>query len=391
MKICQVIDLVNVGGAGIAAKRISNVLSNHYGQDLVEISSSPSKSNFLNYTLQNSRKLQLISLFPRFSRNHYFKKFWSVDINQQFKRILEIEKPNSINFHNIHSASWSIDLVKTALNFAPVLWTLHDCWSFYGSYYPSHCSEPTSSLSSEIKDFWAALKYSPSSYALSAVTPSNWMSEQASSSHWKDHQVCTIRNPVPNSFFECLDREACKKALGLSLNKPTVLCIAGNLNEERKGGPILKEILESEVKDQCQLLLIGEGNQFNDPKIKSLGYVQDEITLRIAYHAADVLLHPAQVDNLPNTVAESMSCGTPVLAFHTGGLPEMVIPQKSGWLVYENSALAMQNEIKNVLASRSYLKVRNTTKKISREFFNSKTISMQYEELLTEKIKISLT
>jgi hypothetical protein len=224
LKICQVIDLVNVGGAGIAAKRISNVLSNHYGHEIVEISSSPSKNNLKNYTLQNSRKLQLISLFPRLSRNHYFKKLRSLDLNQQFNRILEIEKPNSINFHNIHSASWSIDLVKTALNFAPVLWTLHDCWNFYGSYYPSHCSEPTSSLSEEIKDFWAALKYSPSSYALSAVTPSNWMSEQANSSHWKDHQVCTIRNPVPNSFFECLDRESCKKALGLSLKKPTVLC-----------------------------------------------------------------------------------------------------------------------------------------------------------------------
>ena len=217
------------------------------------------------------------------------------------------------------------------------------------------------------------------------------MNKQASSSHWNGFKVQTIHNPVPKSFYEPLDRESCKKALGLSLEKPVFLSIAGNLDEERKGGPILKEILESDVKDHSQFLLIGQGNQFNDHKIKSLGYVQDEITLRIAYHAADVLLHPAQVDNLPNTVAESMSCGTPVLAFHTGGLPEMVIPQKSGWLVYENSALAMQNEIKNVLASRSYLKVRNTTKKISREFFNSKTIALQYEELLTEKIKNSLT
>lgn len=386
MKICQVIDLVNVGGAGITAKRISNLLSNHYGQDLVEISSSPSKSNFLNYTLQNSRKLQLISLFPRFSRNHYFKKFWSVDINQQFKRILEIEKPNSINFHNIHSASWSIDLVKTALNFAPVLWTLHDCWSFYGSYYPSHCSEPTSSLSSEIKDFWAALKYSPSSYALSAVTPSNWMSKQASSSHWKDHQVCTIRNPVPNSFFECLDRESCKKALGLSLNKPTVLCIAGNLNEERKGGPILKEILESEVKDDCQLLLIGEGNQFNHPKIKSLGYVQDEITLRIAYHAADVLLHPAQVDNLPNTVAESMSCGTPVLAFKTGGLPEMVIPNKSGWLVGDMNTKAMIKRLNSILQSNQTNHLRETTKEIAQVLFNEKKVADNYIECFNHSL-----
>ena len=386
MKICQVIDLVNVGGAGIAAKRISNVLSNHYGHEIVEISSSPSKNNLKNYTLQNSRKLQLISLFPRLSRNHYFKKLRSLDLNQQFNRILEIEKPNSINFHNIHSASWSIDLVKTALNFAPVLWTLHDCWSFYGSYYPSHCSEPTSSLSEEIKDFWAALKYSPSSYALSAVTPSNWMSEQANSSHWKDHQVCTIRNPVPNSFFECLDREACKKALGLSLKKPTVLSIAGNLNEERKGGPILKEILESEVKDHCQLLLIGEGNQFNDPKIKSLGYVQDEITLRIAYHAADVLLHPAQVDNLPNTVAESMSCGTPVLAFKTGGLPEMVIPNKSGWLVGDMNTKAMIKELNSILKSDHTNHLRETTRENAQVLFNEKKVADNYVECFNHSL-----
>jgi glycosyltransferase involved in cell wall biosynthesis len=386
LKICQVIDLVNVGGAGIAAKRISNVLSNHDGHGLVEISSSPSKNNFQNYTLQNSRKLQLTSLFPSFSRNHYFKKLRSLDLNKQFYRILEIEKPNIINFHNIHSSSWSIDLVKTALKFAPVVWTLHDCWSFYGTYYPSHCSEPTSPISEEIKDFWTALKCYPSAYALSAVTPSNWMSEQARSSHWKDHQVCTVRNPVPNSFFKALDRESCKKALGLSLNKPTVLCIAGNLNEERKGGPILKEILESEVKDDCQLLLIGKGNQFNDPRIKSLGYVQDEITLRIAYHAADVLLHPAQVDNLPNTVAESMSCGTPVLAFKTGGLPEMVIPDKSGWLVGDMNANTMIKELNSVLQSKQTNELRKSTKETALKSFNEKKVADDYFEAFNQSL-----
>ena len=87
-----------------------------------------------------------------------------------------------------------------------------------------------------------------------------------------------------------------------------------------------------QATESAQFLIIGDGANIQEEKIKSLGYIQDEITLRISYNAADILLHPAQVDNLPNTVAESMSCGTPVLAFSTGGLTEMVIPSESGWL-----------------------------------------------------------
>lgn len=204
------------------------------------------------------------------------------------------------------------------------------------------------------------------------------MNQQANSSHWNGFKVHTIHNPVPKSFFELLDRESCKKILGLCLEKPTILCIAGNLIEERKGGPILKKILESDAKEQCQFLLIGEGNQFNDPKIKSLGYVQDEITLRIAYHAADVLLHPALVDNLPNTVAESMSCGTPVLAFHTGGLPEMVIPDKSGWLVEEMNSNAMIKKLKSVAQSKQAYELRLSTKETARKLFNEEKVADDY-------------
>ena len=149
-----------------------------------------------------------------------------------------------------------------------------------------------------------------------------------------------------------------------------------------KGGTILKEILNSDAKDYCQFFLIGEGNQFNDPKIRSLGFVKDELTLRIAYHAADVLLHPAQIDNLPNTVAESMSCGTPVLAFNTGGLPEMVISGKSGWLVPEMNAHLLAQELDSIVKSKSYKDLRNSTKELAEQLFAPKEIGMQYMEFI---------
>jgi len=149
-----------------------------------------------------------------------------------------------------------------------------------------------------------------------------------------------------------------------------------------KGGAILQEILNSDAKDHCQFLLIGEEDELKNSETRRLGFIMDELTLRIAFNAADLLLHPAQVDNLPNTVAEAMSAGTPILAFKTGGLPEMVIPDKSGWLVPEINAQLMALELHSIIKTKSYKNLRNSTKEIAEQLFAPKEIGKQYLELI---------
>jgi glycosyltransferase involved in cell wall biosynthesis len=112
-----------------------------------------------------------------------------------------------------------------------------------------------------------------------------------------------------------------------------------------------------------------------------LGYIQDELTLRIAYNASDILLHPAPIDNLPNTVAESMACGTPVLAFNTGGLPEMVVPQKSGWLVDEINSERMLTKLRDVIKSNSFNQLRRSTKESAHKLFNCGSIGNKFLEI----------
>ena len=132
-----------------------------------------------------------------------------------------------------------MDLVSKALDL--IVWTLHDCWSFLGTYYPTHAPSPDERTLGKLKATWASLKRRTRPHSLSALTPSAWMQNQASSSFWEGALIKTIRNPIPESFFVKRDRASCKKALGLSREKPVILCVAGNLDEERKGGTTLKQ------------------------------------------------------------------------------------------------------------------------------------------------------
>jgi glycosyltransferase involved in cell wall biosynthesis len=83
--------------------------------------------------------------------------------------------------------------------------------------------------------------------------------------------------------------------------------------------------------------------------LHQLGYVDHERTKVLAYSAADVLVHPALLDNFPNVVMEALACGTPVVGFPVGGMPEMVSPGITGWLADEVSTQALARTLDKAL------------------------------------------
>jgi glycosyltransferase involved in cell wall biosynthesis len=91
-----------------------------------------------------------------------------------------------------------------------------------------------------------------------------------------------------------------------------------------------------EIRFPCTLLIFGEGKleipDSTELQVRNLGKLSDDPSLALAYSAADVFVCPSREDNLPNTVAEALACGTPCAAFETGGLPEMIKHHSNGWL-----------------------------------------------------------
>jgi glycosyltransferase involved in cell wall biosynthesis len=85
----------------------------------------------------------------------------------------------------------------------------------------------------------------------------------------------------------------------------------------------------------CVIAIGNEASSLEHQNIISryTGFINDKSDLALYYSAADIFLFPTLADNFPLTVIESMACGTPVIGFAVGGLPEIVDHDCNGWLV----------------------------------------------------------
>ncbi|MDL1948504.1 glycosyltransferase, partial [Acidobacteria bacterium ACD] len=88
------------------------------------------------------------------------------------------------------------------------------------------------------------------------------------------------------------------------------------------------ERLKGRTRRPFRLLVVGQRardwEQAMPVPVTAIDLVKDDHLLALLYSAADVFVHPALADNLPNGVLESLACGTPVVAFEVGGVGEAV-------------------------------------------------------------------
>ncbi|MEM6763309.1 MAG: glycosyltransferase [Bacteroidota bacterium] len=138
--------------------------------------------------------------------------------------------------------------------------------------------------------------------------------------------------------FTPLDKEACRKALNIPDDMFCISFGSADIANRRKGFvemlSVLKVLAEERLNIMC--LIFGHGGELMEeidiPCIQ-LGYIQSPELQSLVYSASDLFVMPTLYDALPQTVLESIACGTPVIGFHTGGLPDMIIPGKSGYLI----------------------------------------------------------
>ena len=172
------------------------------------------------------------------------------------------------------------------------------------------------------------------------MAPSNWIADcSRHSSLLKNKRINVIPNGVDLSVFKPHIKSEAKSVLGIELRKPLVLYGAfAATRDKNKGFDLLIDALGilNESGIEYELAIFGTNSlptDFNlNCKVHLLGNIYDPNILALAYSAADVTIVPSRSENLPYTVIESLACGTPVVAFQIGGIPDIICSDHLGLL-----------------------------------------------------------
>jgi len=265
------------------------------------------------------------------------------------KRILEYDL---VHFHDLCGAISPLT-VAIISHLRPTVWTFHDCSPFTGGcLYPLECQRFKSRCANcpqlgnwpintpiDLTGTMQAIKRMVARRPnLSIVTPSRWMAKMIDQSTLKCQCPVVIPNGIDTQAYTPLDKTDTRAKLGLPSDRFVVLIIATFLEDERKG---IKYALEALLKIKASnpfLILMGNINDqveglFKGFDCKVTGFVKEDSKKAAYFSAADVFLFSSLADNMPLVILETMATATPTVGFRTGGVPEMIQHERSGFMV----------------------------------------------------------
>lgn len=136
-------------------------------------------------------------------------------------------------------------------------------------------------------------------------------------------------------------------------------------------------IILSELAKRIPLVTIGG---LKVPNAKNLGFISDDNMLRDLYSNAIATLHPAMGEYFGYPVAESLACGTPVIAYDAGGPSELISHGENGWLVKSNEDFY---EIVMKIYKNGYSSALRKNARESSNFFSIQKSTSKFIELIT--------
>lgn len=353
MKVLQINSVCGIGSTGRIATDIHNILIEQgyesyiaYGRELPKNCDNIIK---IGTKLDNYAHVAKTRIFDRHG-------FGSKQATIKFLEKLKILDPDIIHLHNIHGYYINIELLFNYLKEVkkPVVWTLHDCWSFTGhcAYFdyagcnkwktecyscPEKKEYPSSLLVDNSKNNYTRKKEIFTGVKnLTLVTPSRWLANLVQKSFLQDYPIEVINNGIDLNTFRPDKGDFIEE---FKLNDKFIILGVASVWDRRKGLKYFIELAEKLDHDETIVLVGLTEEQIKQIPDNIIGVTRTNNVEELVniYSSADVFVNPTLEDNFPTTNLEALACGTPVITFHTGGSIESV-DDATGLIVKEKTS-----------------------------------------------------
>lgn len=363
MRILQVNSVCGVGSTGRIATDIHHELVANGHVSMIAFGRNKPKNCNNVYRIGLMKNILADVIMTRvFDRHGIMGK----QATREFCAMIDAYQPDLVHLHNIHGYYVNIGMLMRYLKQKdiPVVWTLHDCWSFTGhcAYFDfPKCERWKESCGNcpRLHDYPKSLFWDHtiqnrrikkelfSGFTnLTLITPSLWLKDLVKQSFLKNYPTKVIPNGIDLSKFKPTSSDLREK---YQLENKRVYLSVAMVWDRRKGFDDLKELARN-LNENEQLILIGlTKSQIGELPSNIIGIERTNSVDELAafYSMSDVTLVPSYEDNYPTVVLESLACHTGVVAYHTGGIPEM---SREPFLkiVNKGDILAMSDAMRNL-------------------------------------------
>jgi glycosyltransferase involved in cell wall biosynthesis len=320
-----------------------------------------------------------------------------------------VQEADVLHLHWINFGFLTLkELQKLANLDKKIVWTLHDMWTFTGGcHYAGECTNFLSwcgdcpILKKSKHDDWSARLWHEKQKLFSSlheriqfVTCSEWLANLARQSGLlKGFPITAIPNPIDTEQFCLLEKTPLRKRFGLPQDKFILLFSAMNVQDKRKGFDYLIEALEylyhqyPASRSKLALAVVGKSAEKDEKLLFPTYYLGSLATpeaMNEAYNTADAFVLPSLEDNFPNTIMEAMACGLPCVTFATGGLPEMIQHEKTGYLATLKDAQDLAKGIAYLLETTDLPTLSVQARQFVKENYAENIIAQKYFEVYSK-------
>jgi len=277
-------------------------------------------------------------------------------------RFVRSQSPDIINLHYVAAGFLPISALRRFNK--PIVWSLHDSWPFTGGChlqgncerYRESCGACPMLGSHSPHDLsywiWKMKERAWRDLNITVVTDSAWLADCAkSSSLFRGRRIESINPGLDLQRFKPIDKMTARTLLSLPMEKKLILFGAMHSTSDPNKGfqllqPAIRKISCTALGKEAELVVFGASGASGVPEMGMrthyMGRLYDDIALAALYSAADVMVVPSLRESFGQTASEAMACGTPVVAFGTTGLLDIVDHKTNGYLAapYDSGDLA---------------------------------------------------